>query len=352
MTTQLALLGCYTTDGVPGLQSVRLASDGVVEPLHSLAMESPSCVVWHPTLPVAYATNETLAGGVTAVAVAESGEMRVLGTATTGAAPCHAAVTPDGRWLLTADYVGGTVTLVALASDGRPRATADSLPMQGSGPDADRQDAPHPHMIAAPDASREALMCVDLGTDRITTLTVTGDGRLEAGEAWTLPPGTGPRQALAHPGGDGMLVAGELSATLLHVRLPAGGGDAAPAEVVTEVATTAGHEPTFPAQLVNTPDGSHVLVSNRGPDTLAVFDARTPALDRVAEVPAGAGWPRHFACVDDLDLLLVAGERSGTIASYALGAAGPTGTPTTRMATPAPTWIAVRQVTARQRSGA
>lgn len=348
MTTRLALLGCYTTDGEPGVRSVRLASDRAVEPLHSLAMESPSCVVWHPTLPVAYATNETLAGGITAVAVAESGEMRVLGTAATGAAPCHAAVTQDGRWLLTADYVGGTVTLVALAPDGRPRGRVDSLRMQGSGPHADRQDAPHPHMIASPDTASDALLCVDLGTDRITTLTVTDGGRLEAGDAWVVPPGTGPRQAVAHPGGDGVLVVGELSATLLHVRLPAG-GDATPAEVVVEVATTADDEPAFPAQLLTTEDG-HVLVSNRGPDTLAVFDARTPSLDRVAEVPAGAGWPRHFALVDGL--VLVAGERSDTIASYTLGAAGPTGRPTTRLATPAPTWIAVQPVTAAPRSAA
>lgn len=344
---RLALLGCYTTDGEPGVRSVRLTSDGAIEPLHSLAMESPSCVVWHPSLPVAYATNETLAGGITALAVAESGEMRVLGTAATGAAPCHAAVTRDGRWLLTADYVGGTVTLVALAPDGRPRGQADFARMQGSGPHADRQDAPHPHMIASPDASGDALLCVDLGTDRITTLRISDDGRLEAGDAWMLPPGTGPRQLVAHPSGDGVLVAGELSATVLHVRLPAG-GDAAPAEVVAEVATS-GDEPTFPAQLLTT-DGSHVLVSNRGPDTLAVFDARTPSLERVVEVPAGAGWPRHFALVDGR--VLVAGERSGTIASYALGAAGPTGQPTTRLATPAPTWIAVRPVTAGPQSAA
>ncbi|WP_194846485.1 lactonase family protein [Mumia zhuanghuii] len=337
MTSPLALLGCYTTDRAPGLRSARLRVDGALEPLDALETESPSCVVWHPTLPIAYATNETLAGGVTAVAVDGDGKMRELGAATTGAAPCHAAVTADARWLLTADYVGGTVTLVALGPDGCPTATADALQLQGTGPHRERQDAAHPHMVAK-DVAGEALLCVDLGTDRLTSLTISAAGRLQEGRAWQLPAGTGPRQVVAHPlgGTTSALVVGELSATLLHVRLGASGE----AEVVAEVPTSASREATFPAQLTSTADGAYAIVSNRGPDTLSVFDLGTPSLDRVAEVAAGARWPRHFALTGDH--LLVAGERSGTVASYGFGGSAVIGPSASTFSTPSPTWIAVR----------
>ncbi|MBW9214700.1 lactonase family protein [Mumia sp. zg.B53] len=344
MTTMLALIGCSTTDGEPGIRSARVHADGAIEPCGALAMESPSCVVWHPRLPVAYATNETLAGGITAVTVAESGAMEVIGTAPTGATPCHAAVTRDGRWLLTADYLGGTVSLVALAPDGRPQATVDRVQMTGSGPHPERQDAPHPHMVAV-DVAGENVLCVDLGTDRLTSLAITRDGRLERRHAWVLPPGTGPRQVVSHPGRAGVLVIGELSATLLHLNLEKRGdsdgvADETVAEVISEVRTTASHETTYPAQIATTGEGAHVVVSNRGPDSLAVFDTGSASLVRVAETPAGVSWPRHFAVVGGY--VLVVGERSAAIASYEFGVAGQLGAPTGRLATPAPTWIAVR----------
>ncbi|WP_370618440.1 lactonase family protein [Mumia sp. Pv 4-285] len=333
MSGHLALVGCYTSDGAPGLQSVRVHRHGDVEPLSALEMESPSCVVWHPTLPVAYATNETAAGGVTAVAVDGAGGMRVLGTASTGGSPCHATVTADGRWLLTADYTGSTVTLVELDPDGRPRATVDSAHLVGSGPDAERQEQSHPHMVAT-DVVGEMLVCVDLGTDLLTSLAISDRGQLTQERTWRLPPGTGPRQIVTHPDGGTALVVGELSGTLLHVRL----GDSDDAEVLAEAPTTSGDERSLPAQL--TAYGDHVLVSNRGPDTVAVLDVRSSSLAHVAELPTGGRWPRHFAVVDGL--LLVANEDSSTIETLELDAGGSGGRLTSSFTTAKPTWVAVR----------
>lgn len=326
---RLALIGCYTTDGEPGLRSVRLHPDGTFEPLQALPMESPSCLVWHPTLPVVYATNENLDGGVTAVAVEDDGGLSVLGTASTSSGPCHAAVVADGRWLLTANYLGSTVTAVALAPDGRPTGQTDTLTLTGSGPHP-RQDRPHPHMIAVVD---DRLLCVDLGADTLVALTLSADGRLAVDRAWQLPSGTGPRQVVAHPDGDGALVVGELSATLLHVVL----GDGDVAEVVAEVPVTGESETSFPAQL--TVDGDQALVSNRGPDTLTVF-ATSPALVRVGEVSTEARWPRHFALVGDL--VVVAGEQSSTVDVHRRDGAGAPGERVDRLATATPTWVAPR----------
>ncbi|MGH1562171.1 lactonase family protein [Mumia sp. DW29H23] len=330
---RLALVGCYTTQGAPGLQSVRVRPGGDLEPLDVLAMESPSCVVWHPSLPVAYATNETAEGGITAVVVDDAGGLRPLGTAPTGGSPCHAAVTADGRWLLTADYTGGSVSLVELGPDGTPHARVDTLAMVGSGPVADRQEQAHPHMIAT-DVLGGLLICVDLGSDRLTSLAISDRGELRTEHTWRLPPGTGPRQIVTHPDGATALVLGELSATLLQVGL----GDADEAVVLAEVPSTTRAERALPAQL--TVHDDLVLVSNRGPDTVAVFDPGTPALAQVAEVPTGGRWPRHFAVADGL--LLVSDEDSSTIETLELGADYELGRRLSRFATSAPTWVALQ----------
>ncbi|KAA1423906.1 lactonase family protein [Mumia zhuanghuii] len=332
-TTPLALVGGYTTRGAPGLQSVRVHPSGRLEPLSVLEIESPSCVAWHPTLPVAYATNESAAGGVTAVAIDDAGHMRALGSAPTGGHPCHAAITRDERWLLTADYTGGTVSLIKLAPDGRPVATVGTTTIVGSGPDPERQQHAHPHMIAT-DVLGHSLICVDLGADTLTSLAITPDGALRQERTWHLPPGTGPRQIVALPDADSALVVGELSATLLRVRL----GAADEAEVLAEVPTTTHPERSWPAQL--TTYGDSVLVSNRGPDTIAVFTVGTSELDLVSEHPTAGRWPRHFALTEGL--LLASNENSSTIEAFELGAGETIGRRVSSFATSTPTWVALR----------
>src|SRR5438105_2412744 len=73
-----------------------------------LALPACSWLTWHPRLPVLYAVHELAEGAVCAVALGPDDTPRVLGTLPTGgAAPCHLAVTPDGRHLLAANYGSG-----------------------------------------------------------------------------------------------------------------------------------------------------------------------------------------------------------------------------------------------------
>ncbi len=57
--------------------------------------------------------------------------------------------------------------------------------------------------------------------------------------------------------------------------------------------------PTFPAQLTPTTDGALALLSNRGPDTLAVFDITGELPRLLSETDVGPGWPRHFCVAGD-----------------------------------------------------
>ncbi|KDN23794.1 lactonase family protein [Amycolatopsis rifamycinica] len=324
---ELVFVGCYTGDAGngTGITTLSRSSSGSLREVASLPLESPSWLVRHPSLPVLYAANETTDGGVTALAISPSGELSVLGTAETGGAhPCHLAVTPDGRFLLCANYTGGSVAVFSLSSSGTPESRTALVRHSGSGPVTDRQEAAHVHMaVPSPDGS--IVSAVDLGTDEIRSYTLTSSGSLEPLAVSSLPPGTGPRQLVRRPGTDLAYVVGELAGTLVTVREKEPGAF----EVVASTPSTLSSvRPNLVAHLELA--DSRLYVSNRGPDCVTEF-----ALDEaaaVADQPCGAN-PRHFALVDGT--CYVAAQSEDAITAFTLTASGeaelryyPTGSPT------------------------
>lgn len=297
MTGDLVLVGCYTAvhgghgDGI----SVFRRSAGALEPVGGLTMPSPSWLLAHPMLPIVYAANELDAGTVSVVAVDEDGGLALLDTAATGgSAPCHLALTGDRRHLLAANYTGGSVAVFALDIDGRIRRRSDLVQLRGSGPVADRQEGAHAHMVRA---DGDLVTVVDLGSDELRSYRVTDDGTLTSLTVTAVPPGTGPRQLV--PAGEKHLLLGELSGRLLSLR-----GSATDGFVVLDaVPASARPGRNLPAQLSVCQDGRFGYVSNRGPDTIAVFalDGERPEL--VQEIDVGPGWPRHFSLAADTVLV-------------------------------------------------
>ncbi|MDS0133986.1 MULTISPECIES: beta-propeller fold lactonase family protein [unclassified Amycolatopsis] len=324
---ELVFVGCYTGDAGngTGITTLSRSPSGSLREVASLPLESPSWLVRHPSLPVLYAANETADGGVTALAIAPSGELSLLGTAESGGAhPCHLAVTPDGRFLLCANYTGGSVAVFSLSSSGAVEARTALVRHSGSGPVTDRQEAAHVHM-AVPSTDGSIVSAVDLGTDEIRSYTLTSSGALEPLAVSSLPPGTGPRQLVRRPGTDLAYVVGELAGTLVTVREKAPGAF----EVVASTPSTLSSvKPNLVAHLELA--DSRLYVSNRGPDCVTEFALDDAAA--VADQPCGAN-PRHFALVDGT--CYVAAQSEDAITAFTLTASGeaelryhPTGSPT------------------------
>jgi 6-phosphogluconolactonase len=324
---ELVFVGCYTGDAGngTGITTFSRAATGELTEVANLPMTSPSWLTRHPSLPVLYAANETETGGVTALALSDAGALSVLGEAETGGAhPCHLAVTPDGRFLLCANYTGGSLAVFSLSASGAIEARTALVRHTGSGPDADRQEAAHVHM-AVPSPDSTVVSAVDLGTDEIRSYSLSSDGSLAPLAVSALPPGTGPRQLVRRPGTDLAYVVGELAGTLVTVRETAPGAFDV---VATTASTLSSVTPNLVAHLELT--GSRLYVSNRGPDCITEF-----ALDdavAVADQPCGAN-PRHFALVDGT--CYVAAQSADAITAFTLTASGdaelrryPTGSPT------------------------
>ena len=103
----------------------------------SLPLPAPSFLVPHPELPTLYAANELDDGGVTSLLVRQNGSLAVTSRRSSGgSAPCHLAVSADGRHLLCANYGTGSVTVFPSRSDGTLDARSDLVQHPGSGPHA------------------------------------------------------------------------------------------------------------------------------------------------------------------------------------------------------------------------
>ncbi|GAA3879016.1 lactonase family protein [Streptomyces sedi] len=294
MGDRLVCVGSYTGDSGgsgPGLTVLREGQDGALTTVGEAEVSGCSWIAWHPSLPVGYAVNELDMGRVTAFTLDAEGAPRVLDTLDSGgAAPCHLSVTPDGRRLLVAHYGSGSVAVLDLDERGTPARRTELAELEGSGPDRERQEAPHAHMVTL-DAAGTLATVVDLGTDTLWSYRLTPEGRLVDRTASRLPAGCGPRQ-LVRAGGERAYVLTELTSELLQLTESAPGVFTPGAGVPAASGPARNHC----AQLQLSDDGRLGWVSNRGPDTVTVFALDDGTAPRVtAEYPLGAPWPRHFS---------------------------------------------------------
>ena len=302
-------------------------ASGRIGPVTSLAAaRNPSYLAAAASGENIYAVSETLTfedqpgGGITAYARdRRTGHLtRLNARATLGESPCHVALDRTGRFVLTANYGvdAGSVSVFRIEPDGRLGDMTDHVEHTGSGPNPARQATSHAHMIASDPVTGDILVA-DLGSDTVLVYALDRDGRLSPKAAANLAaaPGAGPRHLAFHPDGLHLFVVNELDSTVCTLRREDDHF------VVTD------RVPTWPAgagglnlacALRVTPSGRHVLVSNRGHDSLAVlrFDPGASALSLVGITPNAGECPRDFTLDPDGRYVIVAGQDNDHLACY------------------------------------
>lgn len=298
--------GTYTNELSKGIYSSTLnPATGKLTPAELAAeAKNPSFVAIHPNRKFLYAVSEVedsqgkRGGGVSAFAIdSASGRLQLLNQQPSmGAGPCHLVVDAAGKNVLVANYGGGSVAVLPVTSDGQLAPPSSSIQHQGSGIDKQRQAAPHAHSINLDFANRFAFVA-DLGLDKVLIYRFDGTkGLLTANDppAGIVPPGSGPRHFALHPTGKYAFVNNEMTSTVTSFAYDAARGSLTEIQTLSTLpAPTPGNST---AETVVHPSGKFVYVSNRGHDSLAIFecDVMTGRLKAIGHHPTGGKTPRNF----------------------------------------------------------
>ncbi|WP_020574264.1 lactonase family protein [Actinopolymorpha alba] len=276
---------------------------------------SPAFLAWHPSGQYLYAVNERAHAAVTAYAVDSGGALRELGSQPTGGnGACHLTVHPSGRYLLTANYGSGHISVHPIGADGALGERTDLIQHEGSGPNRARQESAHAHHVRV-DPSGTWVLAVDLGVDAVLTYSLDLEtGRLTPGPVAKATPGAGPRHLAFAP--DGLVhVAGELDSTVMSYPLDPASGVMELKGVAPSTLQTAPAD-NYPSEIAGSEDGRFLYVANRGLDVIGTLAVTGAEVRPIADVPTGGAWPRHLAVVGSH--LYVANERSHQVTHFVL----------------------------------
>jgi 6-phosphogluconolactonase len=338
----LVLVGTYThKTASKGIYAFSYDTDSGKLTPKGVAAETadPSFVAIHPSGKYAYAVNETgKQSTVSAFALdAQTGQLTLLNQLPAlGEDPCYISFDKTGKFVLIANYTSGNVAVFPILPDGKLGEHTAALTDSGTlGPNKERQEGPHAHWIELSAHNRYAYVA-DLGLDRVLiykfdaakgTLT-PGDasppaataaaGSAKPNDAFsaTLSPGTGPRHVAFSRAGNFMYVLGEVKSTVTVFANDSNESYRAIQTISTLPAGFSGRNDT--AEIAMHPNGKWLYASNRGNDTIAVFEVEPGkgTLRLVADVPTGGKEPRHFAIDPAGKYLLAENQNSDTIVTF------------------------------------
>ncbi len=172
----LVYVGTYTGGKSEGIYAYRLdLESGRSTPLGLAAeVKNPSFVAVHPSGKFLYSVSEISdldgkpTGGVSAFAIdRSSGKLTKLNhQSSEGAGPCHVTVDKTGRVAMVANYGGGSVASLPIASDGKLSPAASAIQHEGKVFLPQRQGGPHAHSIN-PSPDNRFAVAADLGLDKL-----------------------------------------------------------------------------------------------------------------------------------------------------------------------------------------
>jgi 6-phosphogluconolactonase len=319
----------FTVDRATGA----MAPAGVVE-----MGTSPSCLAFNPAKTHLYSANETErtgkeeAGSISAFAIDPAdGRLKLLNTVSSGGkGPAYLSVHPSGRFVLVANYFGGSVAVLPILPDGSLGEATDLKKDEGPVGPTKATNAPpgsfafsahdqaHAHMIEA-DASGRFVVHVDAGLDRIYVWKFDDrKGLLTPNDPphLPLPPGDGPRHFSFHPNGRWLFSIQEEGSNLVRFDYDASAGRLTPRQTISSLPPGfAGSN--FCSEITVSSDGRFVYAGNRLHDSIGIFSLGADGeMAFVMEEWTRGNYPRSFTFDPAGKFLYCCNQRADHITTF------------------------------------
>ncbi len=280
-------------------------------------LRNPSSLARHPTLPLLYAANEFGAGSISTFRIGRDGSLAFISEMSCGGKdPAYISVHPDGKFLFTANYSSGDVSVIALREDGVPdaaRAAVVYKDVDACGPVACKpgadvvpaaarshegfatsdHDGPHAHMVES-DPKGNFVLVADLGLDRVISYRFDRTtGVLSQPSTVAVSESSGARHFIFHPNGKWFYLVTEEASTIAFMRYDTDTGKLT-AVSETSALPTGFKGTSYASGIRMLPDGKHFVSLNRLHDSISLFkiDAATGAPTLVREEWTRGNYPR------------------------------------------------------------
>jgi len=271
----------------------------------------PSFLAFDSTFAHLYAVNEP-DGKLAAFSVdPKLGDLTFLNRVDSGGAgPAFVSVDHSGKYLMVANYEGGTTRVLPIRADGSLGAASD-----------DKSPGTNSHMILTDPGNLFAFV-MNKGSDTISQYVFDAtNGTLKPNPVPSVmtASGSGPRHLAFHPDGKYAYVIAETNDTLSAYGYDAKLGRLTFLESKSTLPVGENGASNTCAEVVVAPSGKFVYGSNRGHDSIARFsiDSDTGKLTFIDTTPSGGNVPRSFTLSAGGELMLVANE-SGNVTSFSV----------------------------------
>lgn len=320
------LIGAYTKTSDEGISVYAFNTQTGAFRFVSTAknVENPSYMVISPDHKYVYAVNETNGNNPGNVSAFEwdttSGQLTFLNKQPSGGDdPCYITTDQDGKYVVVANYSGGSFSILPVKPDGRLEAPVQTIEHTGSGPNKERQEKPHVHCVYfSPD--HHQLYVSDLGIDQIAIYNYRqGDVQplVPATPGFApFPPGSGPRHLVFHPNGKWAYVVHELDGKITAFHYD--NGKLTPFQAISILPDNFKGKP-WAADLHISSDGKFLYATNRDPlNNILTFsiNSKTGNLVKKGETPTGGKTPRNFVIDPTGNFLLIAHQGSNNVTVF------------------------------------
>lgn len=307
--------------------SVCSFDEGRIEVVREIAVRNPSFVCMDEAHRRIYAVNEMKeyldrpGGGMTALSYDEAYRMQILGTWNVGGTdPCHIALAPNGRFVVTSNFASGSVSVFPLTDGGAVTGDCTLFQHEGSSAHPKRQRGPHAHSAVFPPDGR-TMYVPDLGTDQVVCYRYdSASVASDPSGSLRVPAGSGPRYGEFSADGRHFYLINEIGSQVMHFTFD---GRAFTHSQTVSTLPDGFTGDNICSDLHLTPDGALLYASNRGHDSIVCYRvAADGSLSFVSRRPCGGRTPRNFAVDPTGRYLLVGNQDSDCIVVFRIEAGG------------------------------
>ena len=316
-------VGTYTSEGSEGIYLCNFNSESGEISLNKTfkGVDNPSFLKISTDRKYLYSVSRTTkeieksGGFVIAYKIGKNGTLHFLNKQiSNGAAPCHIDVSPNGDYVAIAAYTGGTTSVYPINKSGSLQPASSIIDNNKTINENDKVVS-HAHSIKFSPFDGK-VYSADLGTDQLNIfLNENGELKPDKQKFVKLVKGAGPRHFEFHPNGKIIYVINELNSTISVLKM---GGEVW--NVIQNISTLPADfiDKSYCADIHISADGKYLYGSNRGHNSIAVFDV-TPESSKLVfkgTVSVEGDWPRNFTLSPNGKFMLVANQKSGNITIY------------------------------------